>query len=240
MFYNRANAQKTHGALTIRAIAGTGDVDMYVTGEIGWDFTNGDVRDSLASLAVAPDTINLHINSPGGNAFAGVQIYNTLKESPALVNVIVEGMAASAASVIAMAGDTVTMATGSSLMIHDAMSLCYGNAAEKRKDADLLDGVSANLADIYAERAGQDAAHWRDLMLAETWFHGQEAVDVGLATRMAPRKGRTPTGEDALAACAAWDLTVFAHAPKFTPPGVEDTAAPWLRQMFTALKEATE
>lgn len=130
---------------------------------------------------MAADTINVRINSPGGAVFEAVAIYNTLVSHPATINVYVDALAASAASIVAMAGDTITMMVGSQMMIHDALGIEMGNAADMRAMADFLDQQSNNIASIYAAKAGGDVTDWRNLMLAETWLFAQEAVDLGLA-----------------------------------------------------------
>jgi len=148
--------------------------------EIGyWGVTAQDFVDEL--LAIDAATIELHINSPGGDVFDGVAIMNAIADHPATVNVVVDGLAASAASYIALAGDTVKMNRASQMMIHDAAGMCWGNAADMETMKDLLDRVSDTIAGIYADRAGEDTEHWRDLMRAETWYSAVEAVEAGLA-----------------------------------------------------------
>lgn len=148
--------------------------------EIGyWGTTAQDFVDEL--LAIDSATIELHVNSPGGDVFDGLAIMNALADHPATVNVVVDGMAASAASYIAMAGDSVKMNRGSQLMIHDALGFCVGNAADMEEMKVLLDRISDTIAGIYADRAGGKADDWRELMRAETWYSATEAVDAGLA-----------------------------------------------------------
>lgn len=125
--------------------------------------------------------INLRINSNGGSAFPGLAIYNMLKRHPARVEVDVDGLAASIASIIAMAGESIRMGEGSQIMIHDASTFAWGNARELIRTAALLDSMDADLADIYARRTGKPAAEIRDLMHAETWFGAQAAVESGFA-----------------------------------------------------------
>lgn len=136
---------------------------------------------------VTAKTINVRINSPGGSLFEGITIYNTLISHSAKVNVFVDALAASAASVIAMAGDKITMMTGSQMMIHDALGIEYGNAADLREFADFLDRQSDNIAAIYAEKTGGAAKDFRNLMLAETWLFPEEAVALGLADEVFSR-----------------------------------------------------
>jgi ATP-dependent protease ClpP protease subunit len=125
--------------------------------------------------------ISLRINSPGGDVFDAIAIYNALVSHPANVTVYVDSLAASAASVITCSGDKIVMMVGSQIMIHDAMGFGMGNAAELREYATFLDQQSDNIATIYASRAGGDPADWRALMLKETWANAPEAVELGLA-----------------------------------------------------------
>lgn len=125
-------------------------------------------------------TLNIRISSPGGDVFEGLAILNALRQHPAQKTVTIDGLAASAASFIAMAGDTIRIAPQSVMMVHDAQSAVGGNAAEMRKVADLLDKMSDNIAAIYAERTGKPANEWRKVMLDETWYTDEEAVKAGL------------------------------------------------------------
>lgn len=155
-------------------------VEVAIYDEIGyWGVTASDFVNELSG--VDAKNITLRVNSPGGDVFDGLAILNSLRNHPATVNVMVDGLAASAASFIAMAGDSVTMAPNSMMMIHEASGLCMGNAVDMRELADLLDKTSANIADIYSRRSGRPADEHRAAMRAETWYSDQEAVDAGLA-----------------------------------------------------------
>ena len=127
--------------------------------------------------------INLHLNSPGGSVFEGTAIYNMLKQNNAKVNVYVDGLAASIASVIAMSGDTIFMPSNSMLMIHNAWTIAMGNADELRKQADDLEKISGVGNIAYLEKAGDklDESTLKELLDNETWLTAQEAVDYGLA-----------------------------------------------------------
>jgi ATP-dependent protease ClpP protease subunit len=136
----------------------------------------------LAELRqITAPRMRVRINSPGGSVFEGVAIANALRAHPATVTVQVDGIAASIASVIAMAGDRVEMAPNSMLMIHEASGGCYGDTAEMLKMAEVLDLISKNIANAYAARSGTDAAGWREAMRAETWYLPDDAVAAGLA-----------------------------------------------------------
>lgn len=153
---------------------------LDIQDEIGfWGVTAADFARQL--FDVTAPSIHLRVNSPGGDVFDGVAIANLLRAHRATVNATVYGLAASAASFICMAADSVTMMPNSSMMIHDAMGACRGNAADMRELADLLDKVSDNIASMYAEKAGGEASDWRNTMRGEQWYSAQEAVDAGLA-----------------------------------------------------------
>ncbi len=154
--------------------------EIFIYDEIGGSF-GVDANEFIQDLqGIKAKDITVRINSPGGSVFDAIAIYNSLIQHPANITTRVDAMAASAASIIAMAGDKVEMMVGSQLMIHDAMGTEMGNAKEMREMAKFLDLQSDNLASIYANKAG-DKQDWRALMLAETWMFANEAVDFGLA-----------------------------------------------------------
>lgn len=140
---------------------------------------------------------------------------NVLRDHSADVTVIVDGLAASAASIIAMAGDTVVMGRGAQLMIHDAASFGFGNAAELRKAALVLDSISDSMAAVYAERAGGTTAAWREVMAEETWYGAEEAVEAGLADEIRAIKA----DDDEPAKAAAHALSGSRFAARFRYQG---------------------
>jgi ATP-dependent protease ClpP protease subunit len=145
--------------------------------------------------AITAKNIDLHINSGGGFVFDAIAIYSALKNHPATVDVSIDGVAASAASFIAMAGDSIAIEKPAKVMIHDAGGLVIGNAADMREMADLLDELSDTIAGIYADRAKGTVASWREAMRAETWYGAAEAVKAGLADKVA-NDGNKPAPED--------------------------------------------
>ena len=155
----------------------------------------------------------MFINSPGGEATEGVAIYNSLVNHPAHVDVVIDGLAASAASLVAMAGDTVTMSPGTELMIHEPWLICMGSAEDMAKTADLLEHMSANLASIYQERAGGTLASWQKAMADETWYNPDEAVEAGLATAVSSKRARKTSD-----AQNRFDLSVFNYAGREFAP----------------------
>ena len=195
------------------------EATVSIYDEISWYAVAAeDFARELDALAPTVRTINLRINSPGGNVFDGHAIANRLRAHPAKVNVTVDGVAASIASVIAMAGDTVTMGVGAMMMIHNPSVVVRGNSRDMREVADLLDKFAADsLAPAYAAKAGNEPADWLDAMAAETWYSGPEAVAAGLADSVV----EPPAGDDGQnAMTAAHDLTAYGwryagreHAP---------------------------
>lgn len=131
--------------------------------------------------ALDVDELKVRINSPGGSVFDSITIFNALNHHRAQVTVYIDGLAASGASVVAMAGDQIVMMPGSQMMIHDAAMLQDGNAADMAAASTFLDRQSVNVADIYAQARGGEPAEWRELMIAETWAFAREAVALGLA-----------------------------------------------------------
>lgn len=177
--------------------------ELYIYDEISpWGVMAADVVQAL--MMVDTDEILVRLNSPGGSVFDGIAIKNALTTHPATVNVSVDGIAASVASIIALAGQTITMQPGAQLMIHQASGLGFGPAETMRDLADVLDKQDANLAGMYAARAGGTPADWLARMQAETWYSDDEAVAVGLADR----KGSAPQSE-AQAATASFDMSIF-------------------------------
>lgn len=150
----------------------------------GTGFNAREVREALAAYGDEGELV-VRINSGGGSVWEGIAIYNMLKERGD-VTTVVDGIAASAASVIALAGDVIVMATGSTLMIHEPMADTWGgSAAEHSKSADTLDQLGEQIASIYAAHTGISATSVREMMLAETWLTAEDAVEMGFATQLA-------------------------------------------------------
>lgn len=192
--------------------AGGRSADVFIYDEIGYmGVTASDFAREIAALDV--DTIHLKINSPGGECFDGIAIHNAIKNHPATVNVTVDALAASAASFIAMAGDTVHMARGSQMMIHNAHGLIIGDEDDAEALTARLRTIGDTVASFYSERAGGDIAQWRAVMKAETWYTGEEAVAAGLAdTFDDPPKAAAKTP------APMWDLSFFTYAGRAAAP----------------------
>jgi ATP-dependent protease ClpP protease subunit len=186
------------------------------------------VAQVLDALPDTVTTVQLRINSPGGDAFEGITISNMLRAHAAKVVGVVDGLAASAASIVATACEELVMSPGSMLMIHDASMIAWGNADVLRKEATTLDALSDSCADVYQTKAGGTAETWRELMREETWYGAKAAVKAGLADRVgvvaSSDTAETASPDDvevddeeaaasAEARIAAWDLSMFRHPP---------------------------
>lgn len=170
-------------AAGIRALErGDNVITMFeVIGEDWWTGGGVTAKKVASQLRAIAGPVEVQINSPGGDMFEGIAIYNVLREHPHDVTVKVMGMAASAASIIAMAGDTVEIGAASFLMIHNCWVLAMGNRHDMRETAEFLEPFDAAMVDVYAARSGQkseDIAKWMD---AETFMSGAQAIERGFA-----------------------------------------------------------
>jgi ATP-dependent protease ClpP protease subunit len=157
---------------------------------IGEDFWSGGgvtaKKVSAQLRAIGDRPVEVQINSPGGDVFEGIAIYNVLREHPQAITVKVMGMAASAASIIAMAGDNIEIGAASFMMVHNVWVVAMGNRYDMRETADFLEPFDQALVDVYAARTGQDAkliAKWMD---AETYMSGTTAIERGFADALLP------------------------------------------------------
>ncbi len=172
--------------------AAESDADRTITimDVIGYDWWTGegvtDRRIAGALRAMGPGPVTVTINSPGGDMFVGLSIYSLLREHDGPVTVQVLGLAASAASIIAMAGDTVQIARAGFLMIHNAWVVAAGNRLDFKELSDWLAPFDAAMADIYAARTGAEQKAMAKLMDAESWIGGSAAVEQGFADELLP------------------------------------------------------
>ncbi len=183
------------------------NAEIYLYDMIGSDMFGGiSAKDFADQMVKAKNAkrIDLRINSPGGDVFDGMAMYTLLKSSKAKINVYVDALAASIASVIAMAGDTIEMATPAMMMIHDPWGMTSGTAEDMRKQADLLDVVKGQIADVYAARTGMSGEQIRQMMAGEKWMTAQEARGMKFADQIGP--------DQAIAACI--DRERFTHYKK--------------------------
>ncbi|TXH10574.1 MAG: Clp protease ClpP [Hyphomicrobiaceae bacterium] len=175
-------------------------------GDTYWDdgFTSSQVVRALASLS---GPLDVHVNSGGGIAFEGVAIYQALRAYSSVhgaVTVHIDAIAASAASVIAMAGDEIVMPEGAMMMIHNASAITMGTKDDHEKSAAALGKIDASMAQLYASRTGQDEGAVQAMMDEETWLTGTEAVEKGFATR---------TEASAAASPAMFNYSLYSKAP---------------------------
>lgn len=185
------------------------DGELVLYGFVGDDlwgdgFTASQVIDALAMLGRDAD-ITVRINSGGGYTDDGIAIYNALKAHRGNISVVVDAIAASSASIIAMAGNSIIMRAGALMMIHDPAKFTWGNAGDHEKSTEQLNKLADLMADIYAEQTGEDAETIREDMKAELWLTGAEAVDRGFATDTEGARAK---------AVAAFDYRVYSHAPE--------------------------
>lgn len=180
------------------------------------------------------EEIRVRINSPGGDAAEATAILNMLRANKARTVAVVDGIAASAASFLAAGCDETVMSPGTQMMVHDAAGFCMGQAKDMRKMAEALDSFSNSIASIYAEATGETTAAWRDVMVEESWYTADEAVEAGLANRKGVVKdaGKTETAEsedgevdfeDRVA--ARYDLSIFNYAGRENAPAPNPPSA---------------
>ena len=156
---------------------------LLMYGEIGWEVRAAEFVPAID--AVTDSHIDLHISSPGGDVFEALTIMNALKEHPSTKTVYIDGLAASAASFIAVGiGGEVIMRPGAEMMIHNAQGGAWGDMNDMHAIIERLESASATIADIYAAKTGTDAKQWRAAMDAETWFSADEALAAGLVDRV--------------------------------------------------------
>lgn len=157
--------------------------EIWIYEQIGEDFWSGDgttAKSFQKELSgIKAKQIDLHVNSPGGDVFDGLTIYNLIKQHPANVTTYIDGLAASIASVIALAGDKIVMAENALFMVHNPYGHTMGSSDEMRKMADVLDKVKGSIALAYTGRTGKTEEEIDELMNAETWMSSFEALEYG-------------------------------------------------------------
>ena len=193
----------TRNWYSIRAAAKPRTAEIWLYDEIGqYGITAADFARDFRALGRL-DSITLRINSPGGEVFDGIAIFNILKSSPAHLTVVVDGVAASMASAIAMAGDRVLMPENTHMMIHDPRGLVMGTATDMRDLAEVLDKVATSLISAYTDKTKLSTARITEMMKAETWMTAHEARGFGFADEVvAPVR-----------IAARVDLSAFKHPP---------------------------
>ena len=215
-------------SLTASAEDARAPADLYLYDQIG--FPGIEAREVVEQVrAHGQRPLRVHINSPGGDVFGGLAIHNLLRQHSAPVQVRVEGLAASIASVIAMSGSTLRMARASLLMIHEPHAFVVGNAHDMRHMAQLLDKAGGLMAEVYARR-GADRERIRSWMHAETWWTAAGALEA----RMIDAIDDEPLPADAIAVQAAFDLSAFKNPPA-TPAPPADKPSPRVREQTRLL-----
>jgi len=179
-----------------------GETEIRIYDIIGWPFVDADTFARDLS-AIKSSHITVAINSPGGDVFDGTAIFNTLKNHSAHVTTRIDGIAASMASIIALAGDEVQIADNAYYMIHNPWSFAAGDYRDFQKESDLLGKIGSTLAMTYSNRTGIDIDEVKTLMDDETWIIGNELVEQGFAD--------TVIGNGNVN--ASFDLGMYANAP---------------------------
>lgn len=173
--------------------AASNSAELHIEGVIGdgWfgDVGKREVTTALADLPEGTDTINVFVNSPGGDVFDGIGIHNALKNHGATINTFVRGIAASAASLIVMAGDRIVMEDAAMLMIHNASGVTFGQASDHTEMSLRLEKIDGVLAGIYARRTETPKEAVVEMMNGEKWFDGEEAVAAGFADETTETEG---------------------------------------------------
>lgn len=170
--------------------------EIYIYGDIeDWKFVQEDVTpiDFINKIKALGEikTLNIYINSPGGSVFAGQAIYNIIKRQKAQTNVYIDGIAASIASIIALAGDKVYMANNSLYMIHLPFTIALGNSDDFRKLADTLDKVTEISINVYEEKTGLERKEIKEMLKNETWMTADEALEKGFIDEIQDEKNIT-------------------------------------------------
>lgn len=201
-----ATAPRADAARSAEKLIVDGELVLYGTvGASWWDGENSfSAKEVVEALAQLKGDITVRINSGGGSAWDGIAIHNALKARKGNVKIVVDGVAASAASVILMAGSEIVCPANASIMIHNAATLAWGNKDEIEKTRAMLEKLDGQMAELYADRSGLKAEKIAALMDAETWMTGAEAVEQGLADTTTADEAKEP---------AAFAYTLYRHAP---------------------------
>lgn len=178
-----------------------------------------------AFAAIGKRDAHLHINSPGGDVFEARAMAAIVVAHPGNVAVHIDGLAASAATYLALSGNSCSITQGGMLMVHESWTLAYGNKGELRKTSDLLAQIDDTIIADYARRTGKPADEVRGWVEAETWFAAEKALELGFVDAVDPNTKRAADAS-AQASAARWNLSAYANAPKIEqpPPGPDLSA----------------
>jgi ATP-dependent protease ClpP protease subunit len=221
--------------------AGATEADIYLYDEIGgWGVYADEFVEALGE--VTSSKITLHVNSPGGSVWEAMTIMSAIAGHSATVTAKIEGVAASAASFLVQGADKVLIGKQAQMMIHDASTIAYGNAADMLEVADLLNRMSGDIASVYADASGTPASVWRDRMRATTWYTGQEAVDAGLVDETFDAVKPRESAEDALPVPEPVNTDNPVSTPPVEPAGDADEWLPTLTasEASSAVSEAAD
>lgn len=195
--------------------------------EVSWwgdEVTPKQFREELEALGDIEE-LRVYINSPGGDVFAGQAILSMLKRHSAYKVVYIDGLAASAASIVAMAGDVIRMPRNAMMMIHNVWTIVVGDANELREVADALDRITESVVAAYEEKTGLDRDEIKRMMDAETWMTAEEAVELGFADEIEDAKTVAASIRDGMLIVngISCDLSYFRNPPKLVvvPAGEE-------------------
>jgi ATP-dependent Clp protease protease subunit len=194
------------------AVKAEGDGTRIELFDVIDDYYGVSASDFVAALNdIKTPEIALHLNSPGGDVFAARAMVAAIAAHPSKITAYVDGLAASAASYVAMACDSVVMQDGAMIMIHNAWTMAMGNAADMRATAGLLEKIDNSIVADYQRKTGLPADELQAMMAAETWLDASEAVAKGFADSVA-------TNDKGAKAKNAWNLSAYANAPKAAEP----------------------
>lgn len=206
--------------------------EIWIYEFIGKDFWSGEgltAKDFQKELAqVKAPQIDLHVNSPGGDVFDGVTIHNLLKQHPANVTTYIDGLAASIASVIALAGDTVYMAENALFMLHQPWGFTMGNIEDHEKTVEVLKQIEGSIAKTYTAKTGKENSEILEMMRKETWLNADEAAEMGFVDEI--------TDQMDLAACARFAPIMAKMKFRNTPESIRQT--PTRKEAEKALRNA--
>ena len=205
--------------------------EITIYSDIGENFFGDGITDQFVKdqLEGMDGDVAVRINSGGGDVFHGFAIYNLLKQHDGNVTVKIDGLAASAASVIAMAGDTVEMGEASMMMIHNPWTMALGESSDLIKTAELLDKIKDSIVDVYAINTGIDKEAIASMMDDETWLTANESIERGFASKAVE-------GGAVHNASRKW----FKNAPKPTEAIVEPVIEPVIEEKAPLLKIAAK
>lgn len=227
---NRRFFARATGHFDVIANNDIATIDLY--DEIGfWGITAKDFRNALKTTTAKQLTVR--INSPGGDVFDGIAMHNDLIAHPARIRVEISGLAASSASIVAMAGDEIVIAENAFLMIHNAWGIAIGDHTVMSEFAAVLEKIDIALVRTYAARTGIDVKEIASMLAAETWMSGDAAVEKGFADEVTQKQ----------TASALFDLSVFKNVPRqmssaTTPPEHSGSCVDNKRDFERFLREA--